>query len=238
MLFGSDASQSRSAGRPAGCCDARPASLPPSLPPCSPGSLPPFQSASLPPCIPASLPPCLHLAFSLPVACLRLAHIRYIGRPGPCWSGSSLCCMSRFNDWAHSCIHGSCSGLQQTQVNVAPSQIPKMWYKERVLRIWKLRVSSLIWLAARPMWQNAPSVEVLGPLRGSQQGGIWTFCGWALPPEGIPVSAHTKNPQTENDRPQSSGRFPTDLGVPPLEVRSLLESNPLCKTGTLSPYYY
>ena len=42
------------------------------------------------------------------------------------------------------------------------------------------------------------------------------------------ANPQTGNPQTKNRRPQFSGKFPVDLGVPPLETTNeMLESNPL-----------
>ena len=38
---------------------------------------------------------------------------------------------------------------------------------------------------------------------------------------------HSENPQTENPRVGDSGRFPADLGLPPLVDQNMLESKPL-----------
>ena len=44
---------------------------------------------------------------------------------------------------------------------------------------------------------------------------------------GAAGSPHTNNPQTKNLPGQTSGKFPMDLGIPPLMNKNALESNPL-----------
>ena len=41
------------------------------------------------------------------------------------------------------------------------------------------------------------------------------------------VNRRTKNSQTDGLRVEISGRFPTVLGIPPREIKNLLESNPV-----------
>ena len=41
------------------------------------------------------------------------------------------------------------------------------------------------------------------------------------------VNPQTRNPQTKNGRLEISGGFPVDVGIPPLKIKNLLESNPL-----------
>ena len=69
-------------------------------------------------------------------------------------------------------------------------------------------------------------VRTAVPLLASEGAAEESFCFKHL--GGIRgLSANLESPQTEDLRVGTSGRFPVDLGIRPLGIKNLLESNPL-----------